>query len=107
MAVDKKKAMAELGIDEDTFNELLKEFIEPLEEEIKNLQDVIDSGNCDEIAKAAHGIKGMVGNMRIVSMEDAAKTIEQLAKTRQDTQAMLEKIQDLKTGLEELRNEVG
>jgi len=107
MEFDKKKAMDELGIDEETFNELFKSFFSDAEAEVKKIENAVAMGDFDEIARGGHTLKGLAGNYRIAYIQDHAKIIELLAKNDKDTQKIVQNLQILKGGLEELRKDFG
>lgn len=104
--LDKKKAMEELGLDEDVFGELLRDFLSEAEAQIKKLGETIEAGNYDEIVQIGHSLKGMAGNLRIIPMQDLARSIEELAKESKDKQAIIKKYQAVKESLKDLREAV-
>ena len=100
---DKIKAMEAVGIDEDTYNELLRSFVPEVEAEIGKLGEAVEKDDFAGIAAIGHGLKGMAGNLYITPMQDAAKAIEALAREGRDKQAIMGKIAALKQSAEELK----
>ncbi len=103
MKPDKKKITAELGIDEEAYAELFRDFIAQTEKKIKKLGQTIAADNFGEMAKIAHEIKGSSGNLRITEMQGIAKSIEMAAKAGRNKQAITKNLQALKEAMEELR----
>lgn len=99
----KKKAVEELGIDESVFDELLSCFIPEADEEMRKLDEAIGAGRHDRIAEIGHGLKGMAGNLRIISMQTAAKAMEVSAKETKNMQEIKEKAVELKQNLAEIK----
>ena len=103
MEFDKKKAMNELGVDEETFNELLKSFFSDASAETEKLRAAIETDNFEEIARIGHTLKGMAANYRITTVQDMAKTIEMLAKENKNKQEIIQNVRSLKENIENLR----
>jgi HPt (histidine-containing phosphotransfer) domain-containing protein len=103
MELDKKKAMDELGVDEETFNELLKSFFSDADAEIEKLRAAIENDNFEEIARIGHTLKGMAGNYRITPIESIGKSIEQCAKESKDKQTIIDNLKAMEEGIEELK----
>ena len=105
MQLDKKKACDELGVDEETFTELLKSFFSDADDEIVKLEKAIEVDNFEEIVRIGHTIKGLAGNYRVTPIQNLAETIEHLAKEGENNkQAIIEKCQEMKEGLKALRS---
>jgi len=103
MLLDRKRALAELGIPEEMYNELLQDFVAETESALHNLFEAIQSGNRDDIASSAHFIKGSSGNLRIDDLYVLAKEIEFDARTNKDTAVMAQNASKLKASFEELK----
>ena len=102
----KKKAIEELGIDENIFDELLRCFIPEAEAEMQKLEEAIKADDFDAIAQIGHGLKGMAGNLRIVHMQYAAKAIEMIVRESKDKQAIIKKAAELRQYLSELKKSI-
>lgn len=107
MRLDKQRTMQELGIPEDMYNELLQVFIEQTEGALKNLYEGLRKQNYEEIAKAAHFIKGSAGNLRLDEIYQLSKGIEAAAKDNTDIKIIEVNIRQLKIRFEELCSIVG
>ena len=99
---DKKKVIAELNLDEETFNELLQDFIKQSEKAIGDLDTAIGADAFDEVAKIGHFIKGSSGNLRITRMHTLAGKIEMIAKDNQNKGEIEENSERLKKELKRL-----
>jgi len=65
----------DMGVDEDTINELVAISIESLQEEITQLQALLDGENLDQIGFHTHTIKGVLLN---VGLDDDAKKFQEI-----------------------------
>ncbi len=99
---DRKKAMAALGINEATYNGLLKCFIDDTREEIGKLDEAIAAGDRAKVVEIGHAIKGMAGNYYITQVRDLAKAIEFMAKEHGNDGIMIEKVAALKEAIRSL-----
>lgn len=95
MQLDKQRAMQELGIPEDMYNELLQVFTEQTEGALENLREGLSNQNHEEIAKAAHFIKGSAGNLRIDEIHLISKDIEAAGKANMDIKIIEESVEQL------------
>ncbi len=103
MYLDKQKALLELGIPEDLYNELLQDFVSETGPALKKLFEAVQSGNLEETARGAHFIKGAAGNLRINEMYCVSKDIEFSAKGKADMNIIKENVLKLKVLFEELK----
>ena len=103
MIIDRQKALDELGIPEDIYDELLHIFIAQTDLEIHDLTDAVQSQNLEKAAKTAHSIKGSAVNLRIDDIHNLAKEIESDAKGNKDIKSIAEKTSKLKAMFEELK----
>ena len=106
MQLDKQKALRELGIPEEMYDELLRDFIQQSEEPLKQLEGLVLTGDFEEIRKAAHFIKGSAGNMRVEEMYSIAKEVEFAAKDAGDKSTIGENIAKLRSAFEELKKSI-
>lgn len=102
----KKRAMQELGIDENVFDDLLRCFISEAEEQMQKLEEAVKADNFDEIAQIGHGLKGMAGNLRIANMQYAAKAMEAIAKEGKIKPEIRKKAIELRQYLLELKQQI-
>ncbi|MBF0569676.1 MAG: Hpt domain-containing protein [Candidatus Omnitrophica bacterium] len=103
---DKKQAIEAIGVDEETYNELLKCFLPDAEGEVEKLVPLIAADSWPEIARIGHGLKGMAGNLFITHIQETAKALEILAKEGKDRAAMAEKVTFLKQAIDQLKQMV-
>lgn len=64
---NRASAASEIGIDEDSFNELFSDYIDESQNLISSIEEAIDNDNVDAWREAAIKLKGMSDNMRINS----------------------------------------
>lgn len=81
MAIDKAKGMAIFDITEEIYDEMLGEFLEQADQEIKLIKGSVEAGKWDEIQTRIHALKGVSGNLRIDDCFHCAKDMEQRLKT--------------------------
>ena len=93
------KELAEnLGLEEDEYLELIDLFVEVGKTDLDKLQSGIDDGNAEDVAKAAHSLKGASGNLGLMEFSEIAKEIEekgrnnQLGGTAEATQELKEQL---------------
>ena len=73
-----------LGIDTDTIEMLLGEFIEDTEKHLPVLLETIKSGNKKDIAEKAHYIKGAARNFELAEITEPAEKLEKTARAGDD-----------------------
>lgn len=106
MLIDKQKAMADLGIPEEMYNELVQLFISQTGPALEKLAEALTSQNLSEIAGQAHFIKGSAANLRLEELHLQAKEIEFGAKENKDLTVLQEATERLKVSFMELKNAV-
>ena len=74
--MDFKKYGETLGLDEDEFTELVELFLDTCVDDLKKLDAAVSVVNADEVAKAAHSMKGAAGNLGFLELSDIARSIE-------------------------------
>ena len=77
--MDFKKLAEDLGLEEDEFKEMADLFLEAGNADLDKLRLAIKEGNAQEIARAAHSIKGAAGNLGFMEIFEAAREIEKMA----------------------------
>ena len=73
---NKNDAINQLGLDEITIDMLLDNFFLTLDNDVKNLQDAIDSKDSEKIVHAAHYLKGSCANFVMKEAVDILQEIE-------------------------------
>ena len=74
--MDFEKLAENLGLEEDEFLEMAELFLETSSADLDKLRLAIEAGNAQEIARAAHSIKGAAGNLGFMEIFETAKEIE-------------------------------
>ena len=70
-----------LGLEEDEFTELAELFLDTCVGDLAKLDAAVTDVDAEEVAKAAHSMKGAAGNLGFVELSDIAKTIENNARS--------------------------
>jgi HPt (histidine-containing phosphotransfer) domain-containing protein len=71
---------SDLGLEKEEFIELVEVFLESTESDLVRLNSAISAGNFQQVAEAAHSIKGAAGSLGFDNAQSLAKTIEMNAK---------------------------
>ena len=72
---NKNDAINQLGLDEEIIDMLLDNFFLTLDNDLKNIQDAIDSKNSENIVQTAHYLKGSCANL---AKNDAVKILQEI-----------------------------
>jgi signal transduction histidine kinase/DNA-binding response OmpR family regulator len=80
--VNMAEAMARMGGDSDLFREAMGIFLDDAEERLTMLEEGMERGDCEEIWKSAHRIKGAAASMSAVGVEGAASELERIGESR-------------------------
>ena len=75
-----KQLALDLGLEQEEFSELLAIFIETSEADLVKIREGIDNKEADQVADAAHSIKGASANLGFMDISSEAKMIEQKAR---------------------------
>jgi HPt (histidine-containing phosphotransfer) domain-containing protein len=93
------KELAEnIGLEEEEYLELIELFIETGISDLDKLQTGMEEGDTQEVANAAHSIKGASSNLGLMELYEVAKKIEKEARSdrlegaAQSAQALKEKL---------------
>ncbi len=70
-----------LELEEHEFLEMVELFVETSDSDLNKLKCAIDEGNMQEVAIAAHSIKGASGTLGFMEAHEAAKEIEEGARS--------------------------
>lgn len=106
MLIDREKAIRELDMPEELFNELLDMFVEQMEPPMKMLEEVTDNTDYEEIRKSAHLIQGSAGNLRIEVIQKIAKQIELDAVGKKNMEIIKKNIAQLRVTFEDVKKEL-
>ena len=90
--LDKAHIAAELGIDLNTYNELLHDYIEDIKSALPQLQKAIEEKETEVVQKIALRLKGMSDNMHITVMAEKFEKLFQEGLER--AEELVEKIED-------------
>ena len=103
MELDKKKAMEGLGIPEDMYNELLRDFVAQAETVLLELQVAVEAGNFPQIANRGHFIRGSAGMLRLHELHLIAGSIEAGGKEGKELEKVKTYVESFKRVFEELK----
>ena len=76
-----KELAGNIGMEEDEYLEIVELFVETGTSDLDKLQSAIEKGDKEEAANAAHSLKGASGNLGFNDFYEAAKMIEQKARS--------------------------
>lgn len=98
---DRKRALDELEIPEDIYDELIEDFIAMAYEEIAKIETLITKGtDLVSAKKVAHSIKGAAANLRLEPAKDICLFMELKAESFEEIAV---KIKELKKEIEILK----
>lgn len=103
----KKKILEELGgIPEEFYDELVREFLGQVQNQIESIKQALSNDDFDTASKTAHSIKGSSGNLRLYEMQKNAQFIELESKSNPPNKEAIVKTVDLLTAaLAEVRKD--
>jgi len=78
--VDLCAAMQQLDGDAELLQEIVEIFVETAPEQLQGIAGAIDSGDVDQVALVAHGMKGGASNFCAGRFVESARALEMLAK---------------------------
>jgi two-component system sensor histidine kinase/response regulator len=81
LPIDFERAVDEFECDEEFLNELLKEFIMKVKDQIKVIRTAISHNDCECVRKEAHSIKGGAANLTADDLSRIALDLEQIGKS--------------------------
>ncbi len=94
LALDKAKILERIGGDRDLLNELAELFAAECPSMLSNVRDAVRDVQADALEKAAHALKGSVGNFAAEAAVQAALRLEMMGRNRDMAQAP-QALQDL------------
>ena len=68
-----------VGGDQETYKELLSDFIERLPEKYQNIEKCYAEKDMEGLARAAHNVKGVSSNLAVLQLSDYAGILEKMA----------------------------
>ncbi len=74
-----KESAENLGLEEEEYLELLELFIDTGTTDLVDLQSAVEKKRTEEVACAAHSMKGAAANLGLTSIFRIAKQIEEMA----------------------------
>ncbi|MDY6986575.1 MAG: Hpt domain-containing protein [Thermodesulfobacteriota bacterium] len=77
---DANEALDRVAGDQDLLKEIAQLLVQQLPNQIKQIQEGIDSNNAQAVLEAAHSLKGSVGNFSARRAYDAAYRLEQMGR---------------------------
>jgi len=77
--MDFKELAENLGLEDDEIREIVELFLETCAVDLRKLRSAMDEGDTQQVAKAAHSIKGAAGNLGFIEVFETAKEIEEKA----------------------------
>jgi HPt (histidine-containing phosphotransfer) domain-containing protein len=81
--------------DDPDMREVLDEFVAKLPERVRQLGDLLEASNVDELRRAVHQLKGAGGGYGFPAITDAAAIAEKRVKARSDLNAIAADIRSL------------
>jgi HPt (histidine-containing phosphotransfer) domain-containing protein len=86
-----RQKFAEMGItDDETLNELIEVSIASVEEELSKIEEILETGNFDELGFHTHTIKGVLLNVGLDEDADRFKEIKHLIEEGKTKEEILE-----------------
>ena len=89
-AIDSRALLEGVGGDRRLLHKLAKLFLADLPRFTARIKTALHSGDADELAKAAHALKGSVGNFGAAKVVEAASELERLARAEEIAEAQNE-----------------
>ena len=100
-AFDRAAVLDRCGGDEDLLGELVSIFRQDLPDYLQRIKTAIDTGDDDELARAAHTLKGPLGTLGFDAAQTLALELETMGRTS-DTSEAADRFGELGTELEQI-----
>lgn len=84
-----------IGNDEEALRDILRAFLTDYPEQMGRLKKSIEENDAAAAAKAAHALKGAIGNFNIIEAYSLAVEIEAAAKEGKEASCLLQKTKEL------------
>jgi len=95
--MDKKEILKQLGdIPESVYDEIVLGFYDETRSRLKLISEAIDSSNWSVIDKLAHSIKGSSANLRLISIQKIAESLQEAVRLN-NHELIKENFENLKT----------
>lgn len=92
-----------IGNDEEALRDILRAFLSDYPEQMGRLKKSINDRSNQSAAKAAHALKGAIGNFNVTEAYTIAMEIEHAAKEGMDSSYLAEKTNELESEIESFR----
>jgi HPt (histidine-containing phosphotransfer) domain-containing protein len=104
--LDKTKALDELQLSEEEYDELVQAFLEVASEQTERLQSAVSSGNDSDVRELAHSLRGAAGNLRLDECAGIASAIElgSMASGASGKDVLQGQLKALVAALDDIRN---
>ncbi len=91
-----------LPIENPMYRAILDEFIDDLPKRVAAMRAALESGDFDNLAELAHGLKGSAGSIGYTAFTDPCRQLEQSARQRQldDINPLVEQVAAISDGIE-------
>lgn len=93
-----------VGLEPDEYLELLELYLEVTPSELNKARQALSCADAEELARAAHSVKGSSGNLRLMALRDRAQELEEASRAR-DLARAKDSLELLHQGFEEIRAE--
>ncbi len=94
-----------LGLERDEYIELVELFIETAESDIEKIRTANVQKDADQVAEAAHSLKGSAGNLGFLALSEKAKIAEDNSNA-ENLEGLEELTDDIEKMLEEIRQNI-
>jgi CheY-like chemotaxis protein len=74
--LDTQKGIIQVGGDEDTYRELLEDFIDGLPRRLRTIQDLFASKDLVELSRAAHNLQGIAANLGAAELSACVRKLD-------------------------------
>lgn len=101
-AIDPKALTSVFGDDEETFREILEDFIEPSANNVIEIQQAFDAHSCEGVAKAAHKLKSSSRAVGAMELADLCLNLETAGKA-DDWEVIEREVPRLELAMNEVR----
>jgi len=107
-SIDLNDVLERVQNDTELLIELLDIFLEDYQEKYKQLEELIQQGDFEQIRNVAHSLKGAAGNISAIDFHHSFATMEQNAGANDldGIKEMMQKLNDDYPGLQQSINEI-
>ncbi|MEA1966641.1 MAG: Hpt domain-containing protein [Thermodesulfobacteriota bacterium] len=104
--MDLKKMASNLGIGDDDFLELTELLVNVSLTDLSKIQAGLEADNADQVATAAHSIKGAAGNLGFIKLSEIALYVEKSARAG-SLKGLEDKQEGIKLELDTISSTIG